>query len=241
MSNSLSQPLSSTWRAIWIWFYLAILLLGLIMPSDMLVTIIKLGSILGCLIYVYLAFRKDCLLQLAFLFTLIADILLAIGTTTTIIFFGNFGVMELGVIVFFCAQITHFYRLTNTKPFIILSIIAAFLLSTIATVLLNLCPPIIVICVFYITMLITNIVVSARWVRREPDNLVAKFALIGFIFFISCDICTGVSYLSTNGTLSTFLIAPANYLAWFFYYPSQILLSNSSKYVKIKSKQKIVL
>ncbi len=241
MYKTLTQPLNTTWRAIWIWFYLAILLLGLVAPSGLLTTNIKLSSIFGCLIYTWLCFRKDILLQLAFLFTFIADILLAVGTSVNVVFLHGFGLMELGVLVFFLAQVTHFYRLSHARPKTIISILVAAAFLIIINLLVNFCPNMIIICGFYLAMLITNIVVSTRLVRREPDNLINKFTLIGFILFISCDICTGVSYLATNGVFLASLITPANYLAWFFYYPSQIFLSNSSKYVKIKSRQEIVL
>ena len=93
-----------------------------------------------------------------------------------------------------------------------------------------------VVCCFYITALITNIIVSWRWYRQDRNNLLAFLAVTGFTLFLACDICTGVSYLSRTAVLPAVLFAPANFFAWAFYYPSQIFISNSSKCAKILTK-----
>lgn len=238
------QVFAKHWLAIWVWFYLAIITLGLIMPGATLLTVIKLSSIFACIIYVWCAFPRDHLLTLAMILTFGADILLTIGTLSEqpILFTAQLGVMELGVIVFFAAQITHMLRLgeSQLRP-AIWTFVGVAMIMTGLNIIFNFCPLMPEICTFYIAALSLNILASARWTRRNQDNLVAKFALIGFCLFLCCDICTGVSYLGTNTILPSIVVAPANFLAWFFYYPSQIFVSNSSKYVKIKSKQEIVL
>lgn len=214
------------------------------MPGGSLLTLIKLSSIFGCLIYARLVFPKDCPLHLALLLTLIADLLIVanLSLATPLILIGDCGLMELGIVFFFGVQTVHCYRLTSgklIKPLIIYAVVALGL--ALVNLWLRFCPTIIILCGFYAVLLIANIVISACWVSQEPHNLVAKFALFGFILFISCDICTAVSYLGTNGVFTSNVITPANFLAWFFYYPAQIFLSNSSKCVKIESKQEIVL
>lgn len=254
-------PFASPWPTIWIWFFLAITSLGILAPGSLTLTIIKLSSILACLVYSLKVFPRDHLLNLALLLTFLADILLAIGTSRSepLIILGILDIMELGVLVFFSAQICHLFRLTKTtskssqkkltnsligklksRP-LILGFLIIMISATVFNLIFVLVPPMVEICVFYAIAISANIFVSLIWVKNQPGNLTAKFALIGFILFLSCDICTGISYLATNSTFPAFLVGPANFFAWFFYYPSQIFISNSSKYVKIEPKQEIVL
>lgn len=234
----------SYWLSIWVWFYLAIIVLGLAMPGSTILTIIRLSGIFGCIIYVKLNFPRDHLLFVAMLLTFCADILLTIGTLSDhpILITTQLGVMEFGVITFFAAQITHMLRLGERALWpAIWTFTGVAAIMTGVNIIFNFCPLMPEICTFYVAALSLNILASARWLKRDHDNLVAKFALIGFFLFLSCDICTGISYLGTNSIFPAFVIAPANFMAWFFYYPSQIFISNSTKYVKIKSKQEIVL
>jgi hypothetical protein len=43
-----------------------------------------------------------------------------------------------------------------------------------------------------------------------------------------CDINVAMSYLSVTGVIPFFIARFANFFAWLFYYPSQVLISNSS-------------
>lgn len=221
------------WLASWIIIYLLICIFGIISPDHILLTLLKVGGIFLCLLYVIYRFPKDHLLQLAFLVTFIADIILAIKNTS-----------EFGVLTFFAAQIVHTIRLkepSKKSRLPILLFICCTLITTFLIIFLQPAHTIQTICFFYLIAIITNIHISWRWYRSSPQSLPAFCSLLGFCLFLCCDLCTGVSYLSLNHVFPNFLYRPANFFAWFFYYPSQILVSNSSKYATMNLKKEIVL
>lgn len=220
------MPLPHPWPVVWGCFYVAILTLGLLAPNGSSITFIKLTSIFLCALYAFWMFPRDHLLQLALLVTSVADLILAIDNTLVI-----------GVVVFLIAQLIHLARL-DWPHFRIPILIYSFITATviILDMILDFAPLMYVVCCFYVTALITNIIVSWRWYRQDRNNLLAFLAVTGFTLFLACDICTGVSYLSRTAVLPAVLFAPANFFAWAFYYPSQIFISNSSKCAKILTK-----
>lgn len=215
------------WPAIWLWIFLAIVVLGIATPNNFTLTLIKIGGIFLCFIYTLRVFPKDHLLQLALLITFCADIILAINNTA-----------EVGVLIFLIAQILHTIRLEGKNY---LTQIISFAGLAVVAIIVNLCcniiPMMYLICGFYIVAICTNIYVSWCHQHQQPQNPRAICGLCGFILFLCCDACTGISYLSLNSLFPAFLYAPANFFAWFFYYPSQILVSNSSKYDKMGIKE----
>lgn len=207
------------WLAIWLWCMLAIIILGLATPLNFTLTFIKVGGIFLCFVYSLQRFPKDHLLHIAMLTTFIADIILAINNTA-----------EGGVGVFLLAQIIHIRRLAGkraTLPLVIISGIALIFIG--AAIIWQFIPVMFAICIFYIIAILTNIDISWRWCRHQRQNPAAICAFVGFILFLCCDLCTGISYMSLNHAFPYFLYAPANFLAWLFYYPSQVLVSNSSR------------
>lgn len=217
------------WPTIWAWIFLCIVVLGLATPTSFTLTVIKIGGIFLCFVYALRLFPQDRLLQLALLLTFCADIILANNNTA-----------EVGILIFLVAQILHTIRLEGQN---LLTQIVSFIVLAVAAMIVNLIwslvPMIYLIVGFYIVAIITNVYISWRWWRQNPrfQNLHALCALLGFSLFLCCDACTGISYLSLNHMFPAFLYAPANFFAWFFYYPSQILVSNSSKYDKMKLKE----
>ncbi len=207
------------WPAVWIWTILAIFVLGIITPYSSTLTFIKISGIFLCFVYVLHLFPKDRLLQFALLITFISDIILAINNTA-----------ELGVLAFLIAQILHTMRLEG-KSYLtqIISFTALAMVAMIINLIWSIIPMLYLICGFYIVAIITNVYISWRWWRQDPQNPRAFCAWLGFTLFLCCDACTGVSYLSLNHLFPAFCYAPANFLAWFFYYPSQVLVANSSK------------
>ncbi len=207
------------WPAIWLWVFLVNIILGFITPESFTLMFIRIGGIVLCLIYTIYLFPKDRLLQLAMLVTVSADIILAVNN-----------VAEAGVIVFIIAQVIHFSRLKSTHS---APIILIFSLFSLAIIILNyifrFITPMYVLSFFYVVAIITNLILSLLWHHSNPDNPRALFAIIGFTLFLCCDIFTGISYLSFTEQIPTFFYVPANFFAWFFYYPSQICISNSSK------------
>lgn len=207
------------WIIIWVLIYAVIITVGLTTPNSPILTLIKVGGILLCSIYALVIFPRDRLLQLAVIVTFIADCILAKNN-----------VSPTGLTVFFCAQLIHLFRLVKPEKQI-----RVFWLALIGMIIIGLnfwllvFPPVYVICTFYALTLISNIITSWRWRRSSPHNFYANCAFTGFILFACCDLCTGLSYLSLISVLPAGFYAPANFFAWFFYYPSQVLISNGSK------------
>lgn len=224
--HSWDQLFPRPWPAVWFAIYLAILILGFTAPNNDILTFIKLGGIILCLFYVLQYFKSDHLLQLAMLVTCIADIILALNNTAIP-----------GVICFFCVQIIHLFRLSQPTRYykICLFIVIAFTIISLNHTF-ELLPTMYVICAFYLVAICTNIFLSWRWFQTAPKAPRAFLALLGFILFLCCDACTAISYLSFTQVFPALLYAPANFFAWIFYYPSQILVSNSTKYDKIDTK-----
>ena len=50
----------------------------------------------------------------------------------------------------------------------------------------------------------------------------------GFIAFLCCDICVALRFLALDGALPATIIPTVAFLVWVFYYPSQVLIANSS-------------
>jgi len=222
---SLREQFPAPWPAIWVWIYLTNIVLGLADPSSTTLMVIRVGGIFLCLAYTLKQFPKDHLLHLALLATSIADVFLAANNTA-----------EAGILIFLIAQVLHLARLDGGKrariPLIIFCIIGV--LTLIGNLYFQDAQIIYIICGFYLATILMNIYFSYQWYIRNPESPRAFMSLAGFILFLCCDICTAISYLSLNHMFVSFFYAPANYLAWLFYYPSQILVSNSSKCAKTR-------
>lgn len=213
------RPALRVWLIIWIIIYSLIIILGSTVQNNDLLTIIKLGGIILCFVYALRVYPQDHLLHIAMFTTSIADLILAVHNTS-----------EVGIIVFLITQIIHHIRLNDRKislPLIIFMIIAAICISL--SFWLQIIPPIFVISAFYAIAILSNVYLAWRWHQRQAKNWHASSALFGFILFACCDSCTVISYFSLTGALPALFYALANFFAWFFYYPSQILVSNSSK------------
>ncbi len=215
--EKLDYQIAPIWVIVWIVMYILMIIASLITPEGTVVTIIKLGGIILCLLYSAVTFPRDYLLLLAILTTCLADIVLANNNTSAI-----------GIILFLITQIIHLCRLDGIRlkiPIILWSsFITAILLFDAIT---QIVPLLYIACGFYVVTLIINIIAAIKWRQREPYNLRALFAILGFTIFACCDICTGISYLSLIGIFSPAIYIPANFFVWFFYYPSQVLISNT--------------
>lgn len=217
---TLRQHSLAPWPAIWTWIYITNVILGLASPNSTTLMIIRVGGIFLCFAYALQHFPKDHLLHLALFATSIADVFLAINHTG-----------ETGIFIFLIAQVIHLVRLDGEKrartPVIIFCIIG--IISLLGNLYFHNIQIIYVIVSFYVATILMNIYFSYRWYIHSQRNPRAFMSLIGFALFFCCDICTAISFLSLNHILMPYFHSPANYFAWFFYYPSQILISNSSK------------
>lgn len=232
MATSESKSkIPSFWLSIWVIVYTMILFFGLFHPNNFFTTSIKLSSILLCLIYTIVYAYHDKLLILAMSTTLIADIILATDNIAII-----------GLLFFLTTQFIHLVRLTkpqNKKLQIKITLFITFSIVLITLSLItNIVQPIFVIAALYLLALCTNIYISWRWKRQERHNFHAFSAFWGFVLFLACDLCVGVSYLSLIHFFTDFFYQPANFLAWVFYCPAQIFLSNSTKHDKMVTKER---
>lgn len=225
------------------------------------VTALKYSGVVLCFIYARKKFAEDYLLQIALLFTMLADTILMLNS-----------VSEVGVLVFCMAQYFHIARFAGTGPLFflgwnVLIIIFLFLGQS------NNVPDMYILASIYFISLLCNIILTGRWWRRSKQGLVAApvseegvtstntenqtdkrhfirniqkrylnlppesrereivastCAFIGFILFLCCDLNVMCSYFSVTGVLSSSLTRYFNFFAWVFYYPSQVLISNSS-------------
>lgn len=204
------------WLQIWSLIYFGFLLLGLVFPHFIGVTILRYTGICLCLIYAYARAKNDHLLLIALFFTLLADTILVINSTSMV-----------GVFVFCFPQFFHLARLRKIQPkaltFYFFTIILVFFFGVSQKI-----EPIFVVAAIYATALLLNFGLARRWHRQEPHNLTASSAFFGFLLFLSCDFCVVNSYLSYTGFWPAAIYPIANYLAWVFYFPSQVLVANSS-------------
>jgi hypothetical protein len=216
-TNALRQ-VDKGWLTIWLLIYLSFILLDISYPIIHIDSaIIKYAGIFLCFIYAYTNFRKDSRLVIAMALTLLSD---------TILMFT--GAKIVGVYVFCFAQFFHTLRLSSaSKKFLPLYFFFVFL--AFAFWLLQGIPAIYAISFVYATGLIINFYLARKWYHADRTSTRSTCALLGLSLFICCDICVGLSYLSGVGFVWPIIGVVTNVLVFIFYYPSQILLSNSSK------------
>ncbi len=210
-----SRDSDRAWAIVWTLIYVNFLGLDTFFPNSLPVALIKLLGIALCVVYSFTKYRKDKYLTIALLATLVADIILAINNVSVF-----------GVGVFCIAQLTHAFRLSSMKPRIFYFSILASICVFIISMLLG-HNPLFVMVGIYALGLFFNVFQSGVWYffKRTPAS---KYAFLGFVLFLACDVCVGISFSSSIGAIPPFWQGVANYIAWAFYYPAQILISNST-------------
>lgn len=204
------------WLAVWALIYATILTIGLLAPDSEILTSVKLLGIFLCLIFAVVNFKNDYLLLAALLFTVCADVLLANNNLSTS-----------GVMVFAMAQLAHFVRLSHNGKYIKRYFYFALLVLSLSILL----PPDLKIIIYgavYAVTLLSNLALSFRWAKEDP-GFYAFAAVAGFALFLACDFHVLTSYLTVVGVLPFEIKAYADYMAWLFYYPSQLCVSTSTK------------
>ena len=215
------------WLSIWSLIYLGFLSLDFWSPNFWGASVLKYVGIFLCLVYVYQKFRTDHLLILALLFTFLSDTIL-IWTPWELV----------GVYCFCFAQFFHLARLSRSHPkFLAVYFVAVFLIFAFATV--QGVDPLYAIAVIYAGSLLTNVALSRKWYSRNKDDFRARCAFYGFLLFLACDVCVGAQHLMLDGVFPAHFLPLVSYLVWFFYYPSQIFLTNSSNLASISCQKKI--
>lgn len=209
------QTVDKKWLILWVAIYISIVILASFFPNFIGNPILRIIGIALCVLYPCLKHRNDYLLIIALSFTLLADIILTIDDVSI-----------LGVITFCFAQFFHAVRLQKAKP------ISLVVYITIATIIFFIAVwleinPMYAIAGIYAYALFFNLFSATRW-YFSSRSIASICAASGFFLFVLCDICVALSYLGFTGVIP-FMFKPLfDYFAWLFYYPSQVLISNSS-------------
>ncbi len=210
------------WRLIWFFIFAGFITLDVFFPTFFGVTFLKLLGIGLCLVYVVQKHYNDHLLQLAFSATFVADLFLAVNNTSLF-----------GVFTFAMAQFVHFSRLKsiNKKIFTIIGILITIFFIAIAAFGAY---SVVLMGAVYGFFLISNIILAHEWYKkaRGKQKNSAFCAFAGFVLFACCDLCVAGSFFSGLHALPFIFKRLFDFFAWFFYYPSQVLISNSSKLTK---------
>ncbi|MBE6529178.1 MAG: hypothetical protein E7680_01055 [Ruminococcaceae bacterium] len=192
----------------------------LLLPS----TVWKFFVIAGAFCYVALEFsstnqddplfRRRFLLVPAMLFTLISDVFLLVLEDH----------YTLGVCTFFAAQIFHALQIRRSKKQAVISFSLRFGATFVALAVLGplkLFLQLYVATAFYAPQLIGNLIEHLFGAFRtvEPEEKRRSILLsIGFVLFLACDVCVGLSSVGVAGV---------GYWIWIFYAPSQVLIAVS--------------
>ena len=204
------------WLVIWVAIYVTFLCMDIFLPGFAGSPLLKYIGIFLCIVYANQKYHTDYNLQLALLFTFLADTIL-VWTPYTIA----------GVYVFCFAQFMHLTRLTKL-PYISLCIYAGGLSLFFALAIANGLDPIYAIATVYGIQLICNVVMSVKLWRANSKHFRTRCTFYGFIAFLCCDICVALRFLALDGALPAEIIPTVAFLVWVFYYPSQVLIANSS-------------
>lgn len=207
------------WLVIWIMIYVGFLTLDVFFPTLWIPSaLLKYLGIFLCIVYAHQKYDSDYMLELALLFTFLADTIL-VWTPHALP----------GVYVFSFAQFMHFMRLTKL-PRRALSIYAAVISLFFAITITIGLHPLYAIATVYGLLLICNVVTATNNYRENHKDFRARCAFYGFIAFICCDFCVAARFLMLNGTIAANALPIVALLVWVFYYPSQVLIANSSNY-----------
>ncbi|MBQ3440771.1 hypothetical protein IJG27_00450 [Candidatus Saccharibacteria bacterium] len=210
------------WRMIWIFIFAGFVAMDAFFPGFFGITFLKLLGIGLCIVYVVQKYYEDRLLQLAFCATFVADLLLAVNNTSLF-----------GVFTFAIAQFIHFARLKKLKKtsFIIIGVLITIFFVCIAAFGKY---SIVLMGSVYAFFLITNLLLAREWYKtaRDEKKNPAFCAWTGFILFTCCDLCVAGSFFSGLHALPFIFKRAFDFFAWVFYYPSQVLISNSSRITK---------
>ena len=125
------------------------------------------------------------------------------------------------------AQFMHLTRLTKLSQSA-LGIYALAISVFFALTITQGLQPIIAIATIYGLELICNLVMSIKNYRADRKSFRARCAFYGFTCFICCDMCVALRFLTLNNIIPAIALPLTSFLVWVFYYPSQVLIANSS-------------
>lgn len=208
--------IDTRWLLTWIVIFVSFIMLDLFFPHFYGTNLIKYIGIFLCIIYAYNKYYSDFMLIWALALTFLADTLLV--WTDWILF---------GVYVFVFAQFIHLMRQLQANA----RVIAAYaigILALLAFAIWRDIEPIYSIAAVYALMLLSNVFVAVGRYREHPKDFRARCGMYGFIAFACCDTCVALRFLMLNDSIDGHALPLVAFLVWVFYYPSQVLIANSS-------------
>ncbi len=204
------------WFITWVVIYATFIFLDIFYPGFWGSNLLKYIGIFLCIVYAHEKFPKDITLTMALFFTFLSDTILVWTPYEW-----------LGVFVFCFAQFMHAVRLTGARGRVIFYYaFALILLYTLARI--QGVPALYTIAGFYAIELIGNALISIHNYRKDKHTFSTRCCFYGFLAFLGCDFCVGVRHLMLDGVFSKRFLPLVAFLVWVFYYPSQVLLANSS-------------
>ena len=210
---ALPKPLITVFAALESALYLVFLILDIFDRSSPTLWL-KYTGILLCLVFAFLCALRggDHWVAPALLFTTAADWFLLIQNKH----------LPLGISLFLCVQILYFLRLHRAGgPRKLLWLrFALAVVFTLAPVLIpGMSTPLNFLAMLYFSQLLSNTILA--WTLPAMRT----FAL-GLTLFVGCDICVG---LFNAFTLPPALFSMVSVGMWFFYLPSQVLITLSAQ------------
>ena len=204
------------WISTWLIIYITFIMLDVLTPGFWGSALLKYAGIFLCVIYAYKKYHNDNKLIIALFLTLLADTILVWTSYYTI-----------GVFIFCFAQYMHFLRQTklNKKTIGIFTTIISLL--TIYSAMRGY-EIIYALGALYGGMLISNVVMASRRYHLDIKDYKARCGWYGFIAFLACDFCVATRYLMLQGAITPTILPLIAFMVWVFYYPSQVLIANSS-------------
>ena len=213
----LLRGVDKKWLIIWIVIYISFIGLELFIPKAFNeIRLIKYVGIFLCLVYAWAKYKNDSKLVIAMGLTLLSD---------TILMF--MGAKVIGIYVFCFAQIMHTLRLSGT-PNMYLGVYFLMQFLIFAFCIMQNIEPIYAAAFLYAINIFSNLHLSYKWHKKEPGNINASCCFWGLCLFILCDICCAITFLGETSVIPGAVAAVAGFMVFVFYYPSQILVSNSS-------------
>jgi hypothetical protein len=187
---------------------------------------LKYCSIVGCFLYCLSRAGFSSLVTKGLFFTIIADIFLLF----TEYYF-------LGVLSFCVVQLIYYYRIKQWNPNITYQhLILRIVIVLVVILLLASQIPfdwVLGITVFYFTNFIANLILLFKSYHLMSRNIEFRRFFLGMGLFFLCDICVGISnlssYITLNGAWMHNLLFFASFGMWGFYLPGQVLIASSSR------------
>ncbi len=220
------SKIDTVWFFVWVTIYTGFIILDIFFPGFWGSDLLKYTGIFLCVVYAHRKFPQDVALAVALLLTFVSD---------TILVWTPFE--WLGVFTFCFAQFMHTIRMTKASAKTMF-FYAGGLLSLYALARLQGVSALYAIAGFYAITLALNVAIAVYNYRKKRADFRVRCAFYGFLAFLGCDICVGLRHLILDGVLNPTFLPLIAFLVWVFYYPSQVILANSSNSPMVTSVKK---